>query len=155
MKNLSLFCLLVICIGFESCNKKEQSAAVQLKNEVPTAVQCYQSIYENDSINLKINSFKNGKVKGDMVMKISDMPEKIGEISGEFHGDTLFVDYSFIQGKNEKTKFKNPLAFLKRNNELILGNGKIETYLGKTYFAKGEPIDFENVRYKFTTVDCK
>ena len=46
------------------------------------------------------------------------------------------------------------MALLKKGNELILGNGKIETYLGASYFAKGQPIDFENVKYKFATVDC-
>jgi hypothetical protein len=46
------------------------------------------------------------------------------------------------------------MAFLKRGNELILGNGKIETYLGKSFFAKETPIDFDNVKFKFRIVDC-
>lgn len=154
MKKLSQLGLLLICIGFTSCNNKEKAANKLENAEKPTAVQCYQSIYENDSINLKINSFKGGKVTGNMVMKISNMADKVGQIAGEFRGDTLFVDYSFIEGKNEKSNFKNPLALLKRGDELILGNGKIETYLGRSYFKKGEPIDFDNVRYKFTAVDC-
>ncbi|HAT79959.1 MAG TPA: hypothetical protein DCS17_00615, partial [Flavobacterium sp.] len=61
---------------------------------------------------------------------------------------------SFTQGTNDKVVFKNPMAFLKSGNELILGNGKIETYLGASYFAKGEPIDFENVKYTFKPLDC-
>ena len=36
----------------------------------------------------------------------------------------------------------------------ILGNGKIETSMGASYFVKGVPIDFERVKYKFTAVDC-
>jgi hypothetical protein len=47
-----------------------------------------------------------------------------------------------------------PNGFFKNGNELILGNGKIEFSLGASYFAKGEPIDFESVKYKFTTVEC-
>jgi hypothetical protein len=43
---------------------------------------------------------------------------------------------------------------LKSGDKLILGNGQIETYLGASYFAKGKPIDFENVKFKFTAVDC-
>jgi hypothetical protein len=46
------------------------------------------------------------------------------------------------------------MAMLKKENELILGSGKIETYLGKSYFAKGTPIDFDRVKYKFTKVEC-
>lgn len=45
------------------------------------------------------------------------------------------------------------MAFLKRGNELILGNGKIQTTLGASYLVKGT-IDFERVKFKFTTVDC-
>ena len=152
MKNLGLFCLLLSIISLESCNKKAKEK--ELEVEKIEKVECYKALYEKDTIDLKINTLNNGKITGDMVMKIIDMPQKTGNITGELHGDTLFVDYSFIQGENNKVKFKNPLAFLKRDNELILGNGKLETYLGETYFAKGVPIDFEKVKYKFLKVDC-
>jgi len=157
MKKLGLFCLLLACIGLQSCKKNEtqkEIAAPPVQDEKPMSVTCYKALYENDTIDLKINTLKNGKITGDMVMKIIDMPEKTGKITGEFHGDTIFADYSFIQGTNDKVKFKNPMAFLKKGDELILGSGKIETYLGRSYFAKGTPIDFEKVKYKFTTIDC-
>jgi hypothetical protein len=125
-----------------------------VQEEKPVSSQCYKSIYENDTIELKVSTLKSGKISGDMVMKIVDRPKKVGKIAGEFRGDTLFVAYTFIQGENDKMTFKNPLAFLKRGNELILGNGKIETTMGASYFVKGEPIDFDNVKYKFATVDC-
>ena len=47
------------------------------------------------------------------------------------------------------------MAFLRRGNELILGNGSIVTSLGVSYFEKGKPIDFDKVKYKFKTIDCK
>jgi hypothetical protein len=157
MKKLGLFCLLLACIGLESC-KKDQSPkdaeATKAQTETPTSVSCYKALYENDTIDLKINTLKDKKITGDMVMKIFEIPKKIGKITGEFHGDTLFVDYTFIQGTNDKKVFKNPMAMLKKGNELILGSGKIETYLGRSYFAKDTPINFEKVKYKFTTVDC-
>jgi hypothetical protein len=157
MKNLGLFCLLLTCIGLESCKKNEnpkdgETTKVQAEKLIRT--ECYKALYEEDTLELKINTLKSGKVTGDMVMKIVDMPKKVGKIIGEFHGDTLFVDYTFFQGANDKKIFKNPMAMLKKGNELILGSGKIETYLGRSYFAKDKPIDFEKVKYKFTTVDC-
>lgn len=158
MKNTVLFCLLLICIGFESCQKNQEQKKIEntkVQDEKPVSVECYKALYEEDTINLKINNLKNGKITGNMVMKIINMPDKVGEISGKFHGDTLFVDYTFIQGTNDKVTFKNPMALLKKDNELILGSGKIETYLGRSYFAKGTPIDFELVKYKFTKVECK
>lgn len=153
MKNLGLFCLLLACIGLESCNKNPKNVDAQALTEKPVSVQCYKALYEQDTIDLKINTLKNGKITGDMVMKVLNRAKKVGKIAGEFRGDTLFVDYSFISGKDKAT-YKNPMALLKRDNELILGNGKIETYLGASYFAKGQPIDFDNVKYKFAPVDC-
>jgi hypothetical protein len=157
MKNLGLFCLLLTCIGLESCKKNETPKDVETtktKTEELVSVACYKALYESDTVNLKINTLKDKKVTGDMVMKIMDKPVKTGKIKGEFRGDTLFVDYTFYQGTYEKKIYKNPMAMLKKGNELILGSGKIETYLGRSYFAKDTPIDFEKVKYRFTTVDC-
>lgn len=157
MKNLGLFFLLLACVGLESCKKDQNpkdDEATKAQNEKPISTTCYKALYENDTIDLTVNTLKNGKITGDMIMKIEDLPAKVGKIAGEFRGDTLFADYSFIQGTNDKVTFKNPMAFLKHENELILGSGKIETYLGKSYFVKGTPIDFEKVKYKFATVEC-
>jgi hypothetical protein len=157
MKNLGLFCLLFACIGFGSCKKNESEKVVdteQVEAEKPVSVACYQALYEKDTIDLKINTLENGKITGNMEMIIFNMPKKQGEISGEFRGDTLFASYTFVQGGYTKKTYKNPMAFLKKDNELILGNGKIEVAMGASYFAKGEPIDFERVKYKFTSVDC-
>ena len=156
MKKVTLFCMFLTCIGFVSCNKNQsqKSNEDQKLAEKPVSVQCYSAIYETDTIDLKVKTLENGKISGDMVMKLINMPIKSGKISGEFRGDTLFADYSFIQGTNDKVVFKNPMAFLKSGKELILGNGKIITYLGASYFDKGEPIDFENVKYKFNPTEC-
>lgn len=158
MKKLGLFCLLLACIGFQSCKKNESEKTVDAKQvpvEKPINVQCYNALYEKDTIDLKMNTLKNGKITGDMVIKFFNMPKKVGKISGEFRGDTLYASYTFIQGTYDKVTYKNPMAFLKRGNELILGNGKIETTMGASYFVKGEPIDFERVKFKFKTVDCE
>jgi hypothetical protein len=154
MKNLGLFCLLLACIALESCNKKQKAVDAPVLPEIPVSVQCFKALYEKDTLDLKINTLKSGKISGDMVMKIENMPIKVGKIAGEFRGDTLFAAYTFIQGGNKEVTFKNPMAFLKRGNELILGNGEIETTMGASYFVKGKPIDFDNVKYKFTTADC-
>ncbi len=154
MKNLSLFGLLFICIGLGSCKEKQKEADAPVVTEAPVEMKCYKAVYEKDTIDLKINLLKDSKVSGDMEMKFENMPIKAGKIAGEMRGDTLFADYTFIQGANDKTTYKNPIALLKRGEELILGNGKIETYLGASYFAKGKPIDFDNVKYKFSNVDC-
>ncbi len=158
MKNSFLFCLAVACIGFQSCNKEQSKKAdvnSQVQSEKPVRTECYMAFYEKDTVNLKMDVFKNGNISGDMVMKFYNVPKKIGKIVGEFKGDTLFASYTFIEGTNEKITFKNPMAFLKRGEELILGNGTIQTTMGASYFVKGTPIDFDRVKFKLKNVDCK
>ncbi len=157
MKTPVLFCLLFVCLGFQSCKKNQNEKVVEssgVEAEKPLKVQCYKAFYEQDTIELRVNTLKNGKITGDMEMKFFKMPKKVGEIIGEFRGDTLFASYTFIEGTNEKITFKNPMAFLKRGDELFLGNGKIQTTMGASYFVKGIPIDFESVKFKLKPVDC-
>lgn len=155
MKNLGLFCLLFMCIGFESCKNNQSEKIIESKKAaVPISETCYQAIYEKDTLDLKINEFKDGKIAGTMEMAIVNMPIKVGEIAGEFRGDTLFASYTFIQGGYKDKTYKNPMAFLKRGDELILGNGQIQITMGATHFVKGGTIDFDRVKYKFTALDC-
>lgn len=155
MKNLGLFCLLLTCIGLGSCKNNQSEKIIEAKEAKElVSEQCYKAVYEKDTLDLKINTFKDGEITGDMVMAIANMPKKVGEIAGEFKGDTLFASYTFIQGTDKEKTFKNPMAFLKRGNELILGNGQIQITLGASHFVKGAPIDFERVKYKFSEVDC-
>ncbi|MBC7747379.1 MAG: hypothetical protein H7Z76_02150 [Methylotenera sp.] len=155
MKNLGLFCLLLTCSGLGSCKNNQSEKIIEAKEAKElVSEQCYKAVYEKDTLDLKINTFKDGEITGDMVMAIANMPKKVGEIAGEFKGDTLFASYTFIQGTDKEKTFKNPMAFLKRGNELILGNGQIQITLGASHFVKGESIDFERVKYKFSEVDC-
>jgi hypothetical protein len=158
MKNLVLSCTLLVCLGFQSCKKNEDTKAVEAAkaiSEKPVSVQCYKAVYEKDTIDITLNTLKSGKITGNMVMKVANAPERTGDIKGEFRGDTLFADYTFVDSTNKNKTFKNPLAFLKRENQLILGNGTMQTTMGVTYLVKDQPIDFDRVKYKFTTAECK
>nr|WP_294926859.1 hypothetical protein [uncultured Flavobacterium sp.] len=157
MKKPVIFCLFFACVAFQSCKNNETqkgNEAVKANDEKIISTQCYKAVYEKDIIDLDLHTLKSGKVGGNMVMKV-DNAERTGEIKGEFHGDTLFVDYTFTDSANKNAKFKNPMAFLKRDKQLILGNGTMQTTMGVTYLVKDKPIDFENVKYKFDSVDCE
>jgi hypothetical protein len=157
MRNLALSCVLLSCLGLQSCKDDEkikQAEAAKAEGEKVVSTECYKAIYEKDTIDLKLNTLKNGKLSGDMVMKVDAAPVKTGEITGEFHGDTLFADYTFKDSANKDKTFKNPMAFLKKDKQLILGNGTMQTTMGVTYLVKDKPIDFVSVKYKFDTVEC-
>jgi len=157
MKNLVLPCLLVICIGFQSSKndeKQKEEAAAKAEAETVVSSECYQAVYEKDTIALKLNTLKNGKLSGNMIMKVAPSTVRTGEVAGEFHGDTLFIDYTFKDNVNKDKTFKNPMAFLKRDKQLILGNGTMQTTMGVTYLVKDKPIDFDRVKYKFDSAEC-
>jgi len=158
MKKLVIPFLLLTLVGFQSCKKEEkqkETEAVKAEEQKIVSSECYKAIYEKDTIDLKLNTLKNGKLTGDMVMKVAPSTVRTGEVSGEFHGDTLFVDYTFKELASKDRIFKNPMALLKRDKQLILGNGTMQTTMGVTYLVKDKPIDFESVKYKFDTVECK
>jgi hypothetical protein len=158
MKKYIIGSFLFACIGLQSCQNSTSEKKLKndaAKQEKPISVTCYKSIYDKDSITLQLNSLKDGKISGDMVMSFNNAAVKKGTVSGNTSGDTIFVSYTFIEGDNTKVTFKNPMAFLKRGDSLVLGNGKMQTTMGATYFVKGEPIDFDRVKFKFSVVDCK
>ena len=157
MRKLVLSSLLLTCIAFQSCkNEEKQKEAEAAKAEAEKIVssECYKAIYENDTIDLKLNTLKNGKLAGDMIMKVAPSTVRKGEVAGEFHGDTLFIDYTFTDEATKNKTFKNPMALLKKDNQLILGNGTMQTTMGVTYLVKDKPIDFERVKYKFEKTEC-
>ena len=80
MKNLGLFCLLLTFLTLESCKKNdsEKDVNTQTLADKPESVQCFKALYEKDTLDLKINTLKSGKITGDMVMKIENMPIKDG-----------------------------------------------------------------------------
>jgi len=145
MKNLAIYGLLLSFVGFESCKDKTHQPTA--RTETITSTNCYQAIYEKDTLDLKLNTLKSGKINGKLVMKVFNDSIKTGYVAGQFRGDTLFVDFS-------ERVYKNPLAFLKKDGTLILGKGQIQTTMGISYLVKDVPIDFEHVKYKFSAVEC-
>lgn len=157
MRKIVLSCMLLSFVGLQSCKNEEKQKAIEAakaEGEKVVGSECYQAIYEKDTLQLKLNTLKNGKLTGNLIMKVAPSTVRSGEVAGEFHGDTLFVDYTFVDGTNNNAKFKNPMALLKRDKQLILGNGTMQTTMGVTYLVKDKPIDFEKVKYKFDSAEC-
>ncbi len=114
---------------------------------------CYTAVQGADSAFMKLSTAANGKVTGDLEIRYAQNPGHKGTLSGEFKGDTLYADYSFQTGEN-KTNYKNPMAILRDGDRMILGVGEIESYLGRSYFKKGKPIDYEIAKFKFDKGNC-
>lgn len=159
MKTTNLYYLLCAALLLFGCNNSSKKTAQT--DSLATAVtdtilrsQCYMAIDGKDTAYLNINTLNSGIVTGDMKINFSINPDNDGTIEGKFIGDTLFADYTFTTEINKEKQNKNPLAFLKTGERLTLGIGVIETSLGKSYFVKDKPINFERGRFKFDPIEC-
>lgn len=150
----ALLALTYSCTNSGKMKSQNDSLSDTNKTEVQNR-RCYLAIDGKDTAYLNIQTSSGGKVMGDMMIKYAEEPKNEGTLKGEFKGDTLFADYTFTTGDNKEKVNKNPLAFLKEGSKLTLGIGVIETYLGRSYFAKDKPINFERGRFKFNATDCK
>ena len=137
----------------QNTDKTDQSGEVKAVVDSAT-MECYQAIDGVDSASLNLLTDSRGKVTGPLIINYLDQGDSNGKVDGSFRGDTLFVHYTFKVGSN-KTTYKNPLAFLKKDGKLILGVGQIETFLGVSRFVKGKPISFERGRFTFVSGECK
>ncbi|MFD1629456.1 hypothetical protein [Pseudopedobacter beijingensis] len=147
----SFIYLSVLAVSLAACNQNPKNTQQQEQTEDHSMHnKCYQAITNADTLNMTIHDH-GGKVMGTLDFKFKEKPNTNGQITGEFRGDTLFVDYSY---EFNNTPSKNPLVFLKQGEDLIQGSGIIETYLGKTYFKEGSQINFGE-GFNLKPTDCK
>ncbi len=137
-----------------ACNQTEKKAA-NTEADSLTNETCYAAVFEKDSANLSLSVHQSGKVTGKLMVSYGSKTTNKGEIEGAFKGDTLMVDYRFKTGTDSVNVFTNPLAFLKKEGKLIMGVGQIETSLGRSYFVKGKPINFEAAKFTFQEKPCQ
>lgn len=160
MKKSAPFLALIASAVLFSCtqggNNSTEQADSLAKAKLDTVLhkECFIAIDETDTATLSLNTHGTDKVTGHLLIKYATKDKNDGELKGSFKGDTLFVDYTFKVG-DDKVVHKNPLAFLKKDGKLILGVGVIETTLGRSYFAKDKPINFERGKFTFDPVACK
>ena len=153
MKKNILFLTLAAVPFIFSCNQSEKKAAA--KTDSIVTENCYASVFEKDSAAMIVKTLASGKVTGSLLIKYDEKPQNNGKIDGKFNGDTLLVDYRFNTGGDTTKVFTNPLAFLKKDGKLVMGVGQIETSLGRSYFVKDKPINFEVGKFTFEEVPCK
>jgi len=135
-------------------NNKAESGSTKKTDSLINET-CYAAIFEKDSAAMIVKTLASGEVTGSLLVKYGEKPQNNGTIEGKFSGDTLLVDYRFNTGKDSSRVYTNPLAFLKKDGKLIMGVGQIETTLGRSYFVKGKPIDYEAGKFTFEEVPCK
>lgn len=143
----SILCSALILLSLQSCQTGGNST---VQKDTVFSTSSYIAVDGKDTALLTLKT-GNNVVKGKLLFKFYQKESNDGSIRGAFRNDTLFVDYSFTKGAN-KVVYKNPLALLKKDGQLILGVGKMENTFGRTYFRKDIPIDFNEGRFTFASV---
>lgn len=151
MKTSILIGMTLASAALYSCS--QNNGATNKQPEKPISTTCYMAIDGKDTARMELNQFSKN-MGGNLVINFAKKDNNNGTIEGKFKGDTLYVDYIFKVGK-DKQPHMNPLAFLKKDGKLIMGVGKMESTLGRTYFRKDVPIDFVQGRFTFIPVPCK
>lgn len=167
MKPIIYLSALMLVANLLSCNntsKKQSTADIDsLTNHLKPGKHCYLAISAKDTASLVLDITETGKISGKLDIKYNNadtVTTTRESTSGElqmaaFKGDTLRADYSFISGPKGKTTYNNPVALLHKGDSLIMGYGRLYTYLGRNYFDPATPIGFAKSKFRFAPAECK
>lgn len=146
---LAILPALMMCSDGKNSEKKRADLAAY-----KIVQNCYLAVDEKDSAFLNLVNYGKGKAKGDLVIFYSGKAKNAGQLSGYINGDTLLLNYHFYIGKDSSRRYTNPLILLKKKDSLILGIGRVVNYLGRSYFDKRIPINFDKGRFHFGLIKC-
>ncbi|GAB3925703.1 hypothetical protein [Mucilaginibacter myungsuensis] len=152
---IQLFAIAASALLF-GCGQGEQKADDKpaYTSHLTVGKHCYKALFEKDSAAITFDVAASGKIKGELAIQFNKndtLDLSKGEVTGEFKGDTLFGEFSF---KNKGTQYVNPVALLHKGDTLLMGQGRVMEYLGRTYFDPQVPIKFEKARFRFVPVEC-
>ncbi|WP_457289568.1 hypothetical protein [Pedobacter sp. UYP24] len=155
MKTITPYLIALLVSTLFACSSTEKPNSQIVATKLDSAnMKCYTAVDGTDTAKLSLITAKDGKITGSLLINYLEKGDSEGNVLGKFKGDTLFVDYTFQIGAINKTFYKNPLAFLKKEDKLFMGVGQIEIFLGKSSFVKDKPINFERGRFVFSSSPC-
>ena len=140
MTNINtLFTILLLSLLY-GCNFKE-------KKEDRTF---YRAINGKDTALLSLSINKN-RFYGQYEIIYGKMGKDSGDVRGEIIGDSLRGVYNYVSyGGSWK---KVPIAFLRKNNTLLLGSGVASSLLGMPIYLPEVPIDYNNSAFIFEEIN--
>lgn len=130
------FLMIAVC----SCSSTESID----KNDVKTL---YSGINKSDTAKLFIK-LTDKEFYGQLEINYRGAFKDSGDVSGIVKGDTLKGTYRYQHYGIEKWH-SMPISLLKKHNQLIMGEGPMEIYMGMYYFKKNRPIDYQKPKFVF------
>ncbi|TKC63744.1 hypothetical protein FBD94_05190 [Pedobacter hiemivivus] len=107
----------------------------------------YQAINKGDTAILKIK-LTDKEFYGQYEVNYHGAYKDSGGVTGIIKGDTLKGTYRFQHYGIEKWHTA-PIALLKKDDQLIMGEGSLEIYMNIPYFKKHIPINYKNPKFVF------
>jgi hypothetical protein len=135
------YLLFLIVIAIVSCNSKDEKSKY---NQI-----VYQAVNEKDTATLSIH-INDKRFYGHYEVLYHKIGKDSGDVRGDIKGDTLRGDFHFISNGGSWKRI--PLALLKKEDKLLLGNGIITTYFNLPCFMPGTPIEYNNAKFVFEEI---
>lgn len=110
----------------------------------------YQAINKGDTATLKIK-LTDKEFYGQYEINYHGAYKDSGDVTGIVKDSTLRGTYRFQHYGIEKWH-TTPIALLKKDGKLILGEGSLEIYMNMAYFKKNTPISYKNPKFVFEKV---
>ena len=136
-KLLIVFLLFAFLI---SCNSKEQ------KDKYNHLI--YRAVNNKDTAILDVN-ISDKRFYGRYEISYYKTGKDSGDVRGDIKGNTLTGDFHYIS--NGGSWKRVPLALLKKENKLLLGNGVIGSFMNLPCFIQGT-LSFNDPKFVFEEV---
>jgi hypothetical protein len=107
----------------------------------------YRAISKDDTATFKIN-ITDKEFFGQLEINYHGLYKDSGDVTGIVKGDELKGTYRF-QHYGVETWHKAPIALLKKDGKLIMGEGSMEIYMNIRYFKKNVPINYQDAKFVF------
>lgn len=90
--------------------------------------------------------------KGQCKIKYHNSYTDSGDVRGVIKGDTLLGDFHYL---HYGVKWKRiAIALLKKDSQLIMGEGKQSVFLDIPFFAPENPVKYDSVKFVFRKTDA-
>ncbi|WP_316818175.1 hypothetical protein [Pedobacter nyackensis] len=107
----------------------------------------YKAINKTDTAIFKIK-LSDKEFYGQFEINYGGAYKDSGDVTGIVKGDTLKGTYRFQHYGIDKWH-NMPIALLKKDGKLIMGDGDMEIYMNMLYFKKNRPIRYDNPKFVF------
>jgi hypothetical protein len=149
MQKSFLYFFSFIALIVASC-RNEPSIEEQMDQKTTA---CYIAVAGTDTAWLKLDTSKYEPIG---ILEFNYATEKkryLGQFKGTKHGDTIRGHFDFKVNKVDKW-YRNPIAFLKNDNKLMMGVGEFVTIWGSPQFDPNVPIDYDKGKFAFEEGEC-